>query len=174
MSMHRIFSCVVGRGCLLWPRCSLAKLCYPLTCFILYFKAKFASYSRYLLTSYFCIPVPYDEKDWCFGVLSRSSLIGLHRTFNFFGISGWVRDLDYCDTEWFALEKNRDHSVVFETASKYCISDSFIDHDGYSISSKGFLPAVDVMVIWVKFTHFSPFFSSLIPKMSMFTLAVSC
>ena len=26
--------------------------------------------------------------------------------------------------EWFALETNRDHSVVFETASKYCISDS--------------------------------------------------
>ena len=31
---------------------------------------------------------------------------------------------------------NRDHSVVFETASKYCISDSFVDYDGYSISSK--------------------------------------
>ena len=40
----------------------------------------------------------------------------------------------------FALEMNRDHSVVFEIASKYCISDSFVDHDGYSISSKGFLP----------------------------------
>ena len=35
---------------------------------------------------------------------------------------------------------NRDHSVIFETPSKYCISDSFVDHDGYSISSKGFLP----------------------------------
>ena len=43
---------------------------------------------------------------------------------------------------------NRDHSVVFEIASKYCISDSFVDHDGYSISSEGFLPAVvDIMVI---------------------------
>ena len=49
---------------------------------------------------------------------------------------------------WFALETNRDHSVVFEIASKYCISDSFVDHDGYSISSEGFLPAVvDIMVI---------------------------
>ena len=37
---------------------------------------------------------------------------------------GWGIDLDYSDTEWFALETNRDHSVVFETASKYCISDS--------------------------------------------------
>ena len=32
--------------------------------------------------------------------------------------------------------------------------DSFVDHDGYCISSKGFLPAVvDILVIWVKFTH---------------------
>ena len=39
-------------------------------------------------------------------------------------------------------------SVVFEIASKYCISDSFVDRDGYSISSKGFLPTVvDIMVI---------------------------
>ena len=38
---------------------------------------------------------------------------------------------------------NRDHSVIFEIASKYCISDSFVDHDGYSISSEGFLPAVN-------------------------------
>ena len=57
-------------------------------------------------------------------------------------------DLDYCDIEWFALEMNRYHSVVFEIASKYCISDSFVDHDGYSISSKEFLPTVvDIMVI---------------------------
>ena len=52
------------------------------------------------------------------------------------------------DNEWFALEMNRDHSVVFEIASKYCILDSFVDCDGYSISSKGFLPTVvDIMEI---------------------------
>ena len=81
-------------------------------------------------------------------VLKR--LVGLHRTFNFsfFSVTGWGIDLDYCDIELFALETNRDHSVVLEIASKYCISDSFVDHDGYSISSKGFLPAVvDIMVI---------------------------
>ena len=67
-------------------------------------------------------------------------------------------DLDYCDTERFALEMNRDHSVIFETASKCCISDPFVDYDGYSISSKEFLPAVvDIMVIWVKFAQSSPF-----------------
>ena len=67
---------------------------------------------------------------------------------SFFGISGWAIDLDYCDIEWFALETNRDHSVIFETAFKYCISDSFVDYDGYSIFYKGFLPTVlDIMVI---------------------------
>ena len=68
--------------------------------------------------------------------------------FSFFSVTGWGIDLDYRDIEWFALEMNRDHSVVFEIASKYCISDSFVAHDGYSISSEGFLPAVvDIMVI---------------------------
>ena len=68
--------------------------------------------------------------------------------FSFFSITGWGIDLDYCYIEWFSLETNRNHSVIFETASKYCISDSFVDHDGYSISSKAFLPTeVDIMVI---------------------------
>ena len=57
-------------------------------------------------------------------------------------------DLDYCDIEWFALEMNRVYSVIFEIASNYYISDSFVDYVGYSISSKGFLPTVvDIMVI---------------------------
>ena len=81
-------------------------------------------------------------------VLKR--LVGLHRTvqLQLLQVAGGGTDLDYCDIEWFALETNRDLSVVFEIASKYCISDSLVDHDGYSISSKGFLPAVvDIMVI---------------------------
>ena len=69
---------------------------------------------------------------------------------------------------------NRDHSVVFEIAPKYCISDSIVDYDGYSISSKGFLPTVvDILVIWVKFTH-PVHFSWQIPKMSMFTRHLLC
>ena len=55
--------------------------------------------------------------------------------------------LDYCDVEWFALETNQDHSVIFEIAPKYCILDSFVDYEDYSISFKGFLPTVvDIMV----------------------------
>ena len=68
--------------------------------------------------------------------------------FSLFSITGWGIDLDYCDIECITLEMNRDHSVIFEIESKYCISDSPVDHDGYSISPKGFLPTVvDIMVI---------------------------
>ena len=104
----------------------------------------------HLLTSHLCIPVPYNEKDIFLGVLVLKGLVGLHRTFSFsfFSVTGWGIDLDYCYIGWFALEMNRDHFVVFETASKYCISDSFVDHDAYSISFKEFLPTVvDIMVI---------------------------
>ena len=82
--------------------------------------------------------------------------------------------LDYCDIEWFALEMNRDHFVSFEIASKYCISGSFFDYDGYSISSKGFLPTVvDIMSSELN-SPIPVHFSSLIPKVSTFTLAISC
>ena len=52
-------------------------------------------------------------------------------------------------------------TIIFEIALNYCISDSFVDHGGYSISSKGFLPAVvAIMVIRIKFTHSHPFLST--------------
>ena len=83
-------------------------------------------------------------------MLVLEGLVSLHRTIHLQlpHHYWWGIDLDYCDTEYFALETNKDHSVIFEIASKYCISDSFIDCDGYSISSKGFKPTVvDIIVI---------------------------
>ena len=83
-------------------------------------------------------------------MLVLKGLVGLIELFNFsfFGVTGWGIDLDFGDVEWFALEMNRNHSVFFEIASKYCLLDSFVDYDGYSISSKGFLPTiVDITVI---------------------------
>ena len=75
-------------------------------------------------------------------MLVLEGFVGLHRTIQLqlLCISGGGIDLNYCDIEWFALEINRDYSVIFEIASKYSISDSFVDYDGYSISFKGFLP----------------------------------
>ena len=88
--------------------------------------------------------VPYDEKDIFFLVFILEGLVN----FSFFGISCWGIDSDYRDIEWFALERDRDHSVVFEIAPKYCTLDSFVDYNGSSFSSTGFLPTVvDIMAI---------------------------
>ena len=44
-----------------------------------------------------------------------------------------------------ATETNRDYSVIFEIAPRYCILDSFVDYESYSISFKDIV--VDIMVI---------------------------
>ena len=55
-------------------------------------------------------------------MLVLEGLVGLHRTIQLqlLHVTGWSIGLDHCDIEWFALEMNRDHSVVFEIASNYC------------------------------------------------------
>ena len=64
-----------------YDRCVLlTKLYEPLPCLILYSKTKFACYSRYFLTPYFCTPDFYKEKDVFFGVLVLEGLVGLYRT----------------------------------------------------------------------------------------------
>ena len=82
-------------------------------------------------------------------MLVLEGLVGLHRTVQLqLLLHYWSGiDLVYCYIECFLLEMNRNHSIIFETASKYCISDSFVDYNGYSISSKGFLPTVVDMVM---------------------------
>ena len=60
----------------------LAKFCQLMPCFILYSNARFTCYSRDLLTSYFYIPVPYDEMDvlgFISGVSSRMSCRSLYK-----------------------------------------------------------------------------------------------
>ena len=85
-----------------------------------------------------------------FLALFLECLISLHRMvdFSFFSIADRGIDLDYPEIQWCALVRNRVHSVVIEIASKNWVLDSFVDYNGYSISSKGFLPTVvDIMVI---------------------------
>ena len=72
MSMCRIFSCAVGNGCLLmtsaffWQNSfSLcpASFCTPRSNLPVSPDISFFFPSRYILTSYFCIPAPYNERD---------------------------------------------------------------------------------------------------------------
>ena len=81
-------------------------------------------------------------------MLVLKGLVGLHRTvnFSFFSVTGWGIDLDYCDIEWFALETNRDHSVIFEIASKFWTL--LLTMMATPFLLKRFLPTVvDIMVI---------------------------
>ena len=42
-------------------------------------------------------------------------------SFSFFSVTGRGIDLDHCDIEWFALEMNRDHSVIFEIVYQHTV-----------------------------------------------------
>ena len=104
MSMCRVFSCVVGRGCLLWPVCSLGKT-------ILVFTLRHSVFQICLLFQVFLdflllCSSPQWWKWHLFWVLVLEGLVGFIEPFNFsfFSITGRGIDLDYCDIEWFALE----------------------------------------------------------------------
>ena len=80
MSMCRVFSCVVGRQCLLWPVHSLGKtlLAFSLLHFILQGQiCLFLHVSLYFLLLH---SSPLWWKGHILGVLVLDSLIGLHRT----------------------------------------------------------------------------------------------
>ena len=72
MSMCNIILVLLDK-CVCYDQYILLAKLLALPCFILYSKAKLACYSRYLLTPYFCILVPCDEKHIFFGVSSRRS-----------------------------------------------------------------------------------------------------
>ena len=82
-------------------------------------------------------------------MLVLEGLVGLHRTIQLQLLQRyWLGiDMDYCDIEWFALETNRARSVVLRLHPSTAFW-TLVDYEGYSISSKGFLPtAVDIMVM---------------------------
>ena len=138
----------------------LAKVYYSLPCFIPYSKAKFACYSRCFLTSYFCIPVPYNEKDIFFGVLVLEGLMGLHRTIQLQLLQHyWLGDRLGLLWYWVVWLGNEQRSFCcFWDCIQVVHFGLFCWLWGLLHSSKGFLSTVvEIMVMWVKFTHSSPF-----------------
>ena len=160
MSICRVFSCFVGRGCLLRPVHPLGKTLLAFALLHSVFQGQISLLLQVFLDFLLLHFIPLWWKGCLLGVLVLEGLVGLHRTIQLQLLQHyWLGHSLGLLWYWMvALETNRDHSVVFEIASKYCILDSFVDCDGYSISPKGFLPTVvDIMVIWVKFPHSSPF-----------------
>ena len=156
-STYRVISCVVARGCLLCPvQCILLAKLVSLCPDSSVLQGQTCLFSTYLLTSHFCSLTPYDEKNILFLVFI---LEGLHGTIQLLwhSLLGHRLGLLWC---WMAcLRKTlRSFCCLWDCTPKYCISDSFFDCEGYSISSKGLLPTVvDIMIVWIKFTHSHPF-----------------
>ena len=160
MSMCRVVSCVVGRWRLLWPVYSLGRTLLAFALLLSVLQGQICLLLLAILPGISWLPTfafqSRTMKRSSFLDVSSTGLVGLHRTVQLqllqFYLSG-----HRLGSLWYGivcLETNRDHCVVFEISSKYSILDSFVDHDGYSISSKGFFPTVvDIMLIWVKFTH---------------------
>ena len=93
-----------------------------------------------------------QPRDWTQVSCITGGFFTIWATIEAHSTSYWSMHLDYCDVEWFALETKWDHAVIFETALKYCILNSFVDYEGCSISSKRFLATVvDIIVIWSKY-----------------------
>ena len=56
---------------------------------------------------------------------------------------GNINILGISKLKWTGMgEFNSDDHYIY-----YCVSDSFVDYDGYSISSKGFLPTVVYIMV---------------------------
>ena len=158
--MCRFFSCVVGKGCLLWTVCLLGKTLLALALLHFVLQVQICLLLQVSLEFLLLHSVPLWWKGDLFWVLVLDGLVGLHRTVQLQLLQHyWLGHRLGLLWYWMVcLEMNRDHSVIFEIATKCYISDPFVDYEGYPISSKGFLlTVIDIMVIWVKFTHFSPF-----------------
>ena len=101
----------------------------------------------------FALQSPMMKRTSFFGVLLvLEGVVSLHRTIQLhLPWHLWFRHRLGLVCYWMVcLTMNWDHCVVFEIAPTYCILISFIDHEGYSIFSKGFLPrVVDIMVICI-------------------------
>ena len=115
MPMCRVFFCVVGRGCLLWPVCSLGKtlLVFAMLHFVL--QGQICLLLQVFLDILLLHSIPLWWKWDLFWELVLEGLIGLHRTVQPQLLQCYCRGigLDYSDIEWFALEMNQDHFVVF-------------------------------------------------------------
>ena len=106
MSMCRVVSCVVGGGCLLWLVHFLGKtpVAFALLHFVL--QGQICLLLQLSLDFLLLYSSPLWWNEHLFLALVLEGLVRLHRlfNFNFFSISVWSTDLDYCDTEYFALE----------------------------------------------------------------------
>ena len=104
----------------------------------------------------FAFQSPIMKRTSFLGVLK--GLVGLHRTVQLqllqhYCLGHRLGLLWY----WMVCLGNKQIILLFLRFHPSTAFQTLVDFDGYSISSKGFLPTVvDIMVFWVKSTHSSP------------------
>ena len=110
-----------------------------------------------------------------FWVLVLEGLVGLHRAIQLQLLQCYLLGLRLgLLWYWMVCLGNEQRSFCpFWDCIQVLQCELFCDYEGYSIFSKAVLPTVvDIMVIWVN-SPIPVHFSSLIPKMLLFTLGIS-
>ena len=140
----------------------------------------FAFQSIWLLAIWSLVPLPFLNPAWTSGsssfwkvpsfvfhimkktsflVLVLEGLVGLHRTVQLQLLQHyWLGHRLGLLWYWMVCFGNKQIILSFLRLHPSTAFWTLVVYDGYSISSKGFLPTVvDIMVIWVKFIYSSPF-----------------
>ena len=159
MSMCRVFSCVVGRGYLLWPVRSLGKTLLAIALLHSLLQGQICLLLQVLPDFLLLHSSPLQWKD-LFWVFIIKGLVGLHRTIQLQLLQHyWSGHRLGLLWYWMVCLGDEQRSFChFWDCIQILHFRLFFYYDGYSISSKGFLPTVIViMVIWVKCIHTSPF-----------------
>ena len=164
MSICRVFSCVVGRGCLLWPVHSLSKTLLAFVLLHSVLQGQICLLLQVSLNFLLLHSSPLLWKGHLFWVLVLEGLVSLHRTVQLQLLQHyWLGHRHGLLWYWMVCLGNEEISFChfwdcIQVLHPSNAVNSFVDYDGYSISFKGFLSTlVDTMVIWIKFTHSSPF-----------------
>ena len=100
-----------------------------------------------------------ETKEPLFWVLVLEGLVGLHRSIQLQLLQHyWLGHRLVLLWYWMICLGHKQRTFCcFWDCTQALHLDSFVDYEGYSVSSKGFFPTgVDIMVIWVKYTHSSP------------------
>ena len=156
--MCRVFSCVVGRGCLLWPVCSLDRTLLTLALLHSVLQGQICQLLQVFLDFLLLHFSPQWWKGHLFGVLVLEGLVGLHRTVQLqLPQHYWSGHRLGLLWYWMVCLGNGQRSLLFFKLHPIAFWTLLLTQ-GYSISSKVFLPTVvDIMVTWIKFAHSRPF-----------------
>ena len=166
MSMYRVFSCVVGKGCLLWPVHFLGKTLLVFALLHSAFRGKICLLLQVFLDFLLLHSSPLWWKGHLFGVLVLEGLIGLHRTVQLQLQHYWLGHKLGLLWYWRVCLGNEQRSLCcfwdcIQVLHIRLFFFFFFYYDGSYLSSELNSPIP---------VHFS----SLIPKMLMFTLSIFC